>query len=212
MKNKKTSTHHFANYRRVLTLTVIALISLYSCISQNAEDDVPNPQNASKGPSCANAPSLAINETQSTSCGQSTGSFTVSGSGGTGTLSYSLDGQTFQSTGTFSNLKSGTYTVTVKDETGCTNTLDVIVNLTDETSLANDVVPMIQTNCAISGCHVSGAQSPNFSDKANIINSAQRILARTSQRTMPPIASGKTLTDQQIELIRCWVDAGAKDN
>ncbi|OJJ16593.1 hypothetical protein BKI52_32270 [marine bacterium AO1-C] len=211
MKNTKTSLPHFANYRRVLVLAVIVLISMYSCISQNAEDD-PNPQNSNNGPSCANAPSLTLNEAQSTSCGQSTGSITVSGSGGSGTLTYSLDGQAFQATGTFSNLKNGTYTVTVKDGTGCTNTLNITVDLTDETSLANDVAPIIQTNCAISGCHVSGAQNPNLSDKANIIDRAERILARTSERTMPPSSSGKSLTAQQIELIRCWVDAGAKDN
>ena len=212
MKNKKTSPHHFTNYRRVLILTAIVLIGLYSCVSQNADDDAPNPQNANKGPSCTNAPSLAINETQNTSCGQSTGSFTVSGSGGTGTLSYSLDGQSFQAAGTFSNLKSGTYTVTVKDETGCTNTLDVNIELTDETSLASEISPIIQTNCAISGCHTAGAQSPNLSDLANIRSSAQRILARTSQKTMPPTGSGRSLSDQEIELIRCWVDGGAKNN
>lgn len=53
-------------------------------------------------------------------CNFSNGSFTVSVTGGTGVLSYSLNGINFTSNPVFNNLSSGNYTVTVKDANGCT--------------------------------------------------------------------------------------------
>lgn len=47
---------------------------------------------------------------------------TASATSGTPTFEYSLDGVTFQTQSTFSVSETGTYTITVKDATGCTNT------------------------------------------------------------------------------------------
>lgn len=50
------------------------------------------------------------------SCGNSDGEIVVTASGGTGTISYSIDGgATTQADGTFSNLSSGSITITVSD-------------------------------------------------------------------------------------------------
>lgn len=69
-------------------------------------------------------PSAIVANVSSTNaaCGSSDGSILVSASGGTGALTYSLDGGAFQSSGTFSNLSSGAYTITVKDANNCTYT------------------------------------------------------------------------------------------
>ena len=83
----------------------------------------------------------------------------------------------------------------------------------DETiSLANDVQPITNTHCAITGCHISGAQSPDLSMNQNILDRASGIRQRTQNRSMPPPASGITLTDDEIATIGCWVDQGADEN
>ncbi|RYD97543.1 MAG: hypothetical protein EOP50_05630, partial [Sphingobacteriales bacterium] len=58
-----------------------------------------------------------------------TGSITVNVTNGTGTppYTYQLNNGTPQSSNVFSNLPAGTYTVTIKDVTGCTNVLQVEV-------------------------------------------------------------------------------------
>ncbi|MDJ1504202.1 hypothetical protein, partial [Xanthocytophaga agilis] len=53
--------------------------------------------------------------------GNSNGTISVSASGGTGPYTYSTDGVNFSNTtGNFSGLASGNYTITVKDSKGCT--------------------------------------------------------------------------------------------
>src|SRR5439155_9418939 len=59
--------------------------------------------------------------------GGSTGTVTVAGSGGTSPYSYAIDGVTFGSSGTFSSLAAGSYTITVKDSKGCTTTQPVTI-------------------------------------------------------------------------------------
>ncbi len=54
-------------------------------------------------------------------CGVSGADVTVTASGGTGSLSYSFDGTTYQSNNILTNAPSGPYIVTVKDANDCTN-------------------------------------------------------------------------------------------
>ena len=57
----------------------------------------------------------------------STGTVTISGNGGTLPYQYGLDGGPFQSSGDFTGLGVGSYTATVRDANGCTNTVSVII-------------------------------------------------------------------------------------
>jgi hypothetical protein len=62
---------------------------------------------------------VAVTTTQvNPAAGQSNGSITASATGGTG-FTYSLDGGAFQTSGTFSGLAAGNYTVTAKSSAGC---------------------------------------------------------------------------------------------
>lgn len=55
------------------------------------------------------------------------GKVTASATGGTGTLQYSINGSTFQASGSFTSLTANTYTVTVRDANTCTNTSNATV-------------------------------------------------------------------------------------
>lgn len=57
-----------------------------------------------------------------------TGTITATGSGGTAPYVYSLNGGAFQSSGIFTGLNSGTYSVTVRDNYLCTATSSVIIS------------------------------------------------------------------------------------
>ncbi|MFD2036901.1 2-polyprenyl-6-methoxyphenol hydroxylase [Belliella marina] len=79
-------------------------------------------------------------------------------------------------------------------------------------TLSGSVLAIINANCAISGCHVSGGQFPNFTIKANIIQNANSIRAQTESGNMPKASSGLTLSAKQKDDIFCWVANGAQDN
>src|SRR5204862_81566 len=76
----------------------------------------------------ASALGSSISSQTNVACfGNSTGSVTAAGSGGTAPYSYAIDGTTFGASGTFSNLAAGGYTITVKDANGCTTTQPVTI-------------------------------------------------------------------------------------
>lgn len=83
---------------------------------------------------------IALVSTVPATCGVNNGSVTVSGSGGTGALSYSIGGA-FQASPTFTGLAPGTYTVTVQDANGCTATITATV-----TSAASPIASIISTS------------------------------------------------------------------
>jgi large repetitive protein len=80
----------------------------------------------------------------------SDGVLTVTAAGGTGSLSYSLNGGAFQSSNVFSGLASGSYSVEVKDANGCSIT-------TTSVSIAN---PALLTASASASAQVSCNMMP----------------------------------------------------
>jgi hypothetical protein len=69
-----------------------------------------------------------ISFTNNTCNGGSNGTITALGTGGVGGYSYSLGGQNYQTTGTFSELSAGSYAVYVRDENGCIYTSNVTIS------------------------------------------------------------------------------------
>ena len=80
------------------------------------------------GVTVSNSSSLQVSTTVSgTTCGSNNGSIVISASGGTLPYQYSINGTTYQTSGTYINLAAGTYTVFVKDAGGCLNSKTVLV-------------------------------------------------------------------------------------
>lgn len=61
-----------------------------------------------------------------TTCGLQNGSITIQASGGSGTLSYSINNQT-QAGNIFNNLGAGTYSISVSDPSGCVFSSSIVV-------------------------------------------------------------------------------------
>ncbi|GAA4313653.1 gliding motility-associated C-terminal domain-containing protein [Nibribacter koreensis] len=82
-----------------------------------------------------------VTASKSSICGNSNGGLTVTAvTGGTAPFTYSLEGAPFQTSGSFLNLASGTYILTVKDANGCTFTKQAtITNITGPTALVTTV-------------------------------------------------------------------------
>lgn len=59
--------------------------------------------------------------------GNTTGSVTVAGSGGTTPYTYNIDGGSYSSANTFGSLAAGSYTIGVKDANGCTSSVSVTI-------------------------------------------------------------------------------------
>ena len=86
---------------------------------------------------------ISTSQTNPTCWNGSDGSITVSGSGGTGGYTYSKDGTNYQSSGTFSNLGTGLYTVYVKDSNGCTISDYVLLSK----SAPNAIISAVNPEC-----------------------------------------------------------------
>lgn len=139
-------------------------------------------------------------------CSTSNGTITVNAVDGTEPYQFRLDGGTFGATNTFSNLPKGDHTLIVKDASGCQ--IEQTVRITSGISYAASIAPIIQSDCAISGCH-NGTQAPDFRVFKNIQDNRAQIKTLTGNKTMP---QGGALSQAEIDMIACWVDDGAPAN
>lgn len=139
-------------------------------------------------------------------CKQSAGSITVTATNGTQPYQYKLNNGSFTSNNTFSSLSSGQHSLVVTDASGCTINQNVSIN--SGVSFSTSISPIISSKCATSNCH-GGTQAPDFRTFKNIQDNAAQIKTLTGNGTMP---QNGTLTQEQKDLIACWVDDGALNN
>lgn len=152
--------------------------------------------------------SLEFSITES-DCIDATGAIEVTASGGDGSFTYALDGSTGQKDNVFTSVSAGSHEITVTDGSGCSSSEDISVSST--VSLSADIMPLLERECTFSGCHNGDNGSDrNWTQKEDILAKADNIKARTQSGSMP--RSPGVLTAEEVDLIACWVDDGAKDN
>jgi hypothetical protein len=187
--------------KKALQLFGIASLAIFTLNQCSESNDEPDP--------CTNGPSIEEIEATPSVEGKDNGEILIDATGGTSPYQFSVDGTNFQSDDSFSDLAPGDYTVTVKDANGCTATEMVTVAEIPEVFFANQIKPIIDANCQVSGCHGSNSNIPSFATYDDIKDRANGIKFRTSNKTMPP---GGPLSDDDIQLISHWVDQGAPNN
>lgn len=110
---------------------------------------------------------LFTTSTMDASCGSSNGSITVSATGGTGTLQYSIDGGTsFQSNGNFTGLATGVYNIVVEDANGCQVTGSENIGSTSGPTITNESYTDVTCNGADDGSiliSATGSGTLNYS-------------------------------------------------
>ncbi len=139
-------------------------------------------------------------------CGSTNGTISIAATGGVPPYQYKVGSGAFQESEVLSGLGTGTHTVTVTDANECETSTSA--KILSGVSFEQSIMPIIDLNCAASDCH-GGSQSPNLTTLATIQSVATTIKAVTKNKTMPKVGS---LTEEEIDLIACWVDDGALNN
>ena len=94
---------------------------------------------------------------------------------------------------------------------------------TDTVYFANDILPLMVSNCAMSGCHDAASHKDgviltSYSGimkevkAGNATNSSlYKVIVRTDGERMPPPPAAP-MTAEQISKIKTWINQGAKNN
>lgn len=141
-----------------------------------------------------------------------TGTINITAGGSTG-FTYQLNTGTFQASNIFTGLAANTYNIAIKDVDGCikTGTATVVQSAAGTTFSA--VKTVLQTNCALSGCHAGSSPTGglNFTVDCTIVSSWDRIKARAvdSPTSMPPTPNPQ-LSAADKQKILDWINAGHK--
>ena len=124
----------------------------------------------------------SVTQTTQIACnGGQTGVINANATGGQSAYSYSINGTTYQSSGSFTGLGAGTYTVYAKDANGCIG--QTAITLTQPTSISLNAIPTMITcfgdNNGSIAVNVSGG-TPSY---INTINSPTGLFTGLSQGT-----------------------------
>lgn len=78
-------------------------------------------------------------------------------------------------------------------------------------SFATNVLPIIQSSCALSGCHITGSTNGpgQLTNYTEVFNARVAIRNAVNSGIMPKTGS---LTASQKSSIICWIDKGAANN
>ncbi|MCB0481921.1 MAG: right-handed parallel beta-helix repeat-containing protein [Flavobacteriales bacterium] len=122
-------------------------------------------------------------------CGQTDGSITITSSGGNGPLTYSI-GSTYQSSNSFTNLGTGTYTPSVMDSAGC-SVSDTNQTVSSPSAPSAPVINNVDTYCLgdnmapLIAVKATGASVKWYSDVSlsSLIQSGDTLIANSTVGT-----------------------------
>lgn len=187
----------------LLTTVFISVVISFSACSKSD----PSPGGGTPADACAGK-TITITATPSaaTPC-NTNGSIDVTATGSSG-FTYKLNsGGTYQSSGSFTNLAAGDYTMYVKDAAGCEKSTAVTVVAGGAAGPHfTEVKTLVAAKCQ--SCHNNGLANGgmNFQVECNIITNKARIKVRAvDEGTMP--ATGP-LTQAEKDIISAWITAG----
>jgi len=168
-----------------------------------------NPAGPVVDPCAGKTIDITATATASSPCGN-TGGITSSATGSAGFQFKLNSGGTYQSSGVFSNVSAGAYTVFVKDADGCEKTKAVTVAASGTAGpLFTAVKNLVAAACQ--SCHNNSVQNGgmNWANQCNIIQFRGRIKVRAvDEGTMPQ--GGPELTPTQKVVITNWINAGGR--
>ena len=73
---------------------------------------------------------------------------------------------------------------------------------------------IIASHCAVSGCHVSGFQPGDYTTYSGIkekVDNGKFKLRVLDLKIMPPYSKPK-LDDDELQILKCWMEQGALEN
>ena len=84
----------------------------------------------------------------------------------------------------------------------------------DPCKYSTKVKPVIAAKCAIPGCHGAGSKIADFTIDSVVKSKADnsRMRSMVFELNIMPTQSAATLTDQEKEILKCWLDNGAAQN
>ena len=143
-------------------------------------------------------------------CEPVTASITVTAVGGTAPYTYSLNGGTFQSMNIFSNVATGSYSISVKDANGCIGSASTTVNNAAPGPLFSQVKTLVWNHCVY--CHSNAVASGgvSYSDDCNIVTGKMRIKARAVDGNPSAMPTSGLLPASDRQKIIDWINAGGR--
>lgn len=83
---------------------------------------------------------------------------------------------------------------------------------TTAVSYSAAIRPMIEVNCATSGCHVANAQSPDLSSYPALVANKDRVKARAVDGSPSFMPVAGPMSQANRDMLKRWIEAGALNN
>ncbi len=152
-----------------------------------------------------------ITTIEDTGCTNPNGSINVIATGGSPTYQFQLDGNGFGNATNLVGVKAGIHSISIKDNVGCIKTISATVDAgVSSISYTNDIAPILTTYCNLPSCHAAST-GRDWTNYTNVKANSSAIKSRTGNKSMPQ-AGSPALTQNQIDIIACWVASGSLNN